>query len=160
MFKVWVRDYADPVLMEMEQVTLMFLVCQTAASILQACAEYPATDDLIDGPSGSGIGRWLTASQNWASHGFTNALQSQVQFLYALVEAHVKAGGKTHFLGDPSVKKLVADALTTYQGWKTMVCRDGQARNGGHWGTATGFFKADWTDLNQKLLEDIKQEAA
>jgi len=155
-FRVYVRDRADPVLMEMEQVTLSFLACQTAASVLQACTEYPATDYPIDGPSGSRIGRWLTSSQNWASHGFTNALQSQVQFLYALVEAHVKAGGKTHFLGDPSVKKLVAEALATYQGWKTMVCRDRQTRSGEHFGTATGFFKADWADLNQKLLEGIE----
>jgi len=59
----------------------------------------------------------------------------------------------------PQDLKLVADALNTYQRWKTNLCVRTQEQRGEGFGTATGFYKADWTDLNDKLLEGLNPSA-
>lgn len=132
---------------------LRMLAVQLAANILTACREYPVEEDKL--PS-TGPGRLVKDRMPWAPHGITNAMQSQVSLLYAIVEMIVEnypsnAAVFVAFDGMPFAQ-IVTDALTAYQGWKEKVCEKQREAHGPNWGSATGFFRADWTDLNEKLL--------
>lgn len=121
---------------------------QTAASIIVACKGYPRDGS---SPKEDPIGSVLTKRMSWADHGYTNALISQVEFLYALVVCMTETGRKP-FATDIETAKLIADALDEFQKWKTDVCNAEQLIHGKNWATATGFFKTNWADKNKKFL--------
>lgn len=140
-----------------DQLTLRNLMIQTAANIIDACRSYPSDGSA---PEDSCIGSILTSRFNWAHHGFTNALQTQVALLYAYVEAILELEKNPPVL-KVSIEEMEAElfvqALEKYQGFKTGICKHEQEKHGEHWGTATEFFKKDWTDLNEKLLALFKR---
>lgn len=135
---------------------LDMLAIQTAACILQACKEYPTGEN--DYPS-TGVGGILVERMTWAPHGFVNGLQSQVELLYQIVRAKVEMPGYSLLLSGAAKRKIVADALSAYQEWKTRVVEDDYRVHGPTAGKETEFNKKDWTDLNEKFLEPITQRA-
>lgn len=135
-------------LLKLRPSELLGLVGQTAASLIVACESYPRNGSA---PKESPIGKILVERMNWADHGFTNALLSQANFLYALVTDAVDRR-QPPALMEKSTAKLVTDALAAFQRWKTSLCQAEQEEHGEHWGTATLFFQKDWTDHNEKFL--------
>lgn len=129
--------------------TLINLMGQTAASLIVACQDYP-----FDGspPTQSPIGSVLASRmEGWERPEFTSTLLSQAQFLYACV-GHIVGCGQSPSVMSREVANLVADALAHFQEWKMKLCRAEQDEHGEHWGTGTGFYKANWTDRNKKFL--------
>lgn len=137
--------------------TLRNLMVQTAASIIDACRSYPRDGSA---PVNSCIGSILTSRLNWTSNVFTNALQAQAALVYAYVEAMLKLKMNRAMLKasiEETEAELFAQALEQYQHLKTDICKQAQKEHGKNWGTATEFFKKDWTDLNEKFLALFKR---
>jgi len=131
------------IVVEGDVVEMNKLIEWVAACVLFALDYYP-----IDGsdPTG-GPGKVLVGRMNWASHGFTNALLTQVNWLYGIVEVVVDAKGCAPALfNSVATVDLVIDALSAFQKWKEANCRKMQEKYGPEWGIATDLYKKDWTD--------------
>lgn len=122
---------------------------QIAANLIAASKSYPVGVNPY--PKDDPVGGILVQRMNWASHGFINALQTEAKFLYLLVEYAVKRA-RLPFTMERTEATLITDALNAYQEWKTELCRAEQEEMGEHWGTATGFFKANWAEHNKAFL--------
>jgi hypothetical protein len=129
----------------------MFLI-QTAANIILACKTYPHDGSR---PAESPIGSELVQRFNWADHGFINALQIQVSVIYDVVKRMVINGEWPLPIRIESAK-IFTEALQEYQNLKNAICEKEKEEHGKHWGNATGFFQADWSDQNEKFLELFK----
>ncbi len=149
-----IEVYADsggwPVLFKLDVLTLIRLVEQTAASLIAACKDYPYDGRL---PEQSPIGKVLVGRmEGWDKTNFTNTLLSQAELLHAFVKHAVECRRPPLPVMSRDTAQLVADALARFQEWKTNLCRAEQEEYGEHWGTGTGFNKANWTDRNKKFL--------
>lgn len=93
------------------------------------------------------------ANGNWAIHGYLNAVVQQVSFLYSSIKALLELPdgyAKNSVLNWTSIPIFV-QALAQFQRWKTTEIKKSQEYNGPEWGTATGWNKQDWSDLNEKM---------
>jgi hypothetical protein len=131
---------------------LNFFVSITAANIIDQVSHMPNNKGEGTRPR-SGSGKLLSDKVNWADHGYLNALQSQVEFLYSWVgEAirdYMSAG---LYLMTRGQVELIAEALSSYQVYKTKVIEWQKTEDGELVGANTQFVKMDWTDQNNKLL--------
>lgn len=141
----------------MDVVDLQKLIEQTAACVLQACQEMPISQE--EKPS-IGAGGILAERMRWAHHGFVNALQSQVSLLYSCVEAALRSNMSARgiLFRSEEFRQLVADALATYQDWKTRHCQQIEDEHGQGFGSQTEFYRKDWSDLNEQLLSMYNNE--
>jgi hypothetical protein len=153
-FPVFVSKDEGGALVKMDSVHLKLLLLQSAACVIECCEGYATGPEGAVVPKTAPIGRILRESVNMAEHGFISALQSQVALLYTFVKEVVTSEGKTRIIAviEQGEITLIAKALETYQKYKTAICKAEQKTHGEHWGTAMGFFQADWTDLNGKFL--------
>jgi len=143
-----IGEVGNDVVAILDIVTFKMLVTQTAACIISETVKMPT--DYSDPEVG--IGKVLVdQGVNWAGHGYVNALQSQVSFLYEsilLLEKQI-------YLWDDKCLWLVVTALSAYQDYKTKLVEYGHRTYGENWGNATDFNKKDWTDRNHLLLQHI-----
>jgi len=119
-------------------------VVQMAANIL---AQIPTMPVGIYQPK-DGVTGIIAEHLSWSPHGYVNALQTEVEFLY---EAVPFITGSDSYLFGKGERFVVASALIAYQEYKTEVVLERQRVNGRRFGEATGFNKKDWTDRNHLL---------
>lgn len=153
-FTVFVSKDESGVLLKIDSIRLKSLLLQSAACVLECCEHYSFGPEGAVIPQDAPIGRILRKYTRMAENGYVNAVQSQVQLLYAIVKEIVASEGKTHIIlileqGDIN---LITNALDAYQKYKTAICKAEQETHGEHWGTAMDFFKVDWTDQSSKFL--------
>lgn len=129
-------------------VAINMLATQLAANVIATIPDMPVDEYLVPV---AGAGQVLEDAVNWAPHGYTNAFQSQVEFLYGFVQMVVD-GSYPGYMLEKQAAILIAKALDEYQAHKTAICDRGKEINGPNWGTGTGFYKAVWNDLNDKFL--------
>lgn len=127
---------------KMEPVDFAQLVAQTAANILVQVPQMSLGNEMY------GAAKILPGYVTWAPHGYVNALQTEVEFLY---EALPFMTGDTGYLFGKGERLLVRDALRAYQEYKTKVVQEQQRVNGKDFGSGTEFNKKDWTDRNHLL---------
>ena len=92
--------------------------------------------------------------------GKTNELVTIATFIYAFVKGELQnpyQGAFPELFSSFSderdkQKRTITDALSAFQSYKTAICKAEQAEMGENWGSATGFFQKDWTDLNGRFL--------
>lgn len=130
------------VLMSADILDLKMLSLQMAASVLDNTKTMPTSGDPTQG-----AGLVLSQYVNWADHGYTNHLQTMVEFLYAAIPVL----SQIKFLFENKELDLIKDAMTAYQGYKTNIVKESQAVHGQNFGSATGFVRKDWTDRNSLL---------
>jgi hypothetical protein len=140
-----VRLYIDPKLkkeplIEMESPSLTMFVAQTAANLLASSRGGYPSDEII--PEKDPVGYILASRLSWAHHGFTNALVSQADFLYAVVETSVRMRMPVVFQ-DRLIASLITEALEAFQIWKTNLIKVQKERHGEDWGDATKFNHMD-----------------
>lgn len=130
---------------------MVMLVDQMAATILKEVETMPIDGHLTTDPT-EGVGGKLAEKFNWASHGYINALIDEVSFVYAFVKYLVDH--PKYFLLSETKEEcmLYAEALSAFQDWKTRLIIAEKAVHGRTWGDATDFNRANWTDLNDLLL--------
>jgi hypothetical protein len=133
-------------------------IIQTAANVLVACEQYPTGIHEI--PT-EGIGKIINDYLGWNSpvriNALTNTLMAQVEFLFAIVENAIVSNGLPYNLVDEEkeeaqIRKIIADALTAFQKWKTEINRNEKKEFGKKWGDATEFVQMDWTKYNKDFL--------
>jgi hypothetical protein len=134
--------------------TLKRFIIQTAANVLLSCEQYPT--GIREKPV-KGIGEIITDRFDWDSPIFTNALMTQVKFLFAIVENAIVSNGLPYNFVDEEkedmqIREIIADALTAFQGWKTEINRNEKKEFGKEWGDATKFVRMDWTKHNKDFL--------
>ena len=129
--------------------TLEHLLLQTSASLIVGCRTYPVKEETL--PTSSDIGVTLMKYTTWAYNGYTNALLAQADFIKSFIYHCIRTTTKPYLM-DYKSACLLADSLEHFQAYKTEICKDEQVKHGEHWGTATGFFKANWTEYNQEFL--------
>lgn len=132
---------------------IRMLVVKLAANIIDFCNRY----SLELGVSDSGPTQILCSFVNWADHGFMNATMAELDMLFGFAEVMVDEADKSMFrtillMDRHEAVPIVVAALQKFQDLKTAICKKEQEKHGVNWGTATGFFQADWTVLNSKLL--------
>ena len=138
-------------------ITFKNLMTQLAANIIHSCEVYP-TDGRT--PKDSGIAQVLAIRFEWKDQDFINPLQAQVELIYAYVKALLELNEehpalvKAILTGKEAL--LLAEALMSYQDWKTALYQHEQKIHGENWKIDTGFFKADWSDLNTPFLALFK----
>lgn len=126
------------------------LLEQTAASVISSLQGLPTKKAKpISGP-----GLILAQRMDWAPHGFINALQSQVGFLYSVVNQVVESGDNPRpaMFCFPATAKIVVAALKEYQKWKDKLCEDEVFKYGPE-AADDGFFKKNWTDKSEEFLQ-------
>jgi len=126
----------------------MFMV-QLAATVLLTCEQREPSSVTIpnkdDAEGYDPIAQIMSRYVHWASHGYTNALQYTVELLYAYAQELIN----TRPLGIERRRRMIADALSAYQAWKTaLVASDGR-------GSMTPFGLKDWADLNEQLVAAV-----
>ena len=137
--------------MAADPVALKMLLVQTAGCVIHCLDVSPPKE--YDNPI-AGPGKVIADRVRWASHGYVNALQEQVAFLYGFVEWCVRENGipiGPAFVGDRGEINLILEALERWQVAKTAVVKQQQAAHGANFGSATGFVQMDWTDQNEKF---------
>lgn len=143
--------------LEFEPIAFKLLVVQTAATVLYICEQQSPGNQFSPGDQPDEvydpIAVRLSTYENWAVQGYTNAFQAMVVLLYDFVKMVVN-DEKTLTLHwfEHDEPRLITDALTAYQEWKTAKVAADKVRFGEHWGDAMPFNSKDWTDQNQQFL--------
>jgi len=154
-FGYYVGARGNSVLLGFDAIYLDALAAQTAASIIDGCDHYPAVDDGSEERPATGVGKILADTQHWDPVQLTNGLQLQVELLHTIVGMALDEKGVV-CLCEPKLRRLVVRALARFQAWKTAVCQEGERQHGKGWGSSTGFYTADWTDLNDRLMSTMR----
>jgi len=123
-------------------VDLQMLCIQMAASLIDTIGNMPTK-----GTPTQGTGKVISQYVNWADHGYINALQTMVQFVYAAIPTLSQA--KLYF--DDRERLLIKNAMVAYQEFKTRIVMEDQKINGRNFGSATEFVCKNWTDRNNLL---------
>ncbi len=87
----------------------------------------------------------------WGPRGLINALQSQASLVYSVVSEYINNEFFPAFEKEDAI--LFTRALTEYQAFKEIICDEERRAKGENWGSATGFFKAKWDELNEKVMQ-------
>lgn len=133
------------IVLKMDLPTLSFLAVQTAANVLLQIPYMP-----VDSQSPQyGVPKMIMKEALWSSHGYLNALQTQVEFLYEIIPSLINGDKALIFFGEA---RLIATALTAYQEYKTKVVKEGYKEHGSGWGDSTLFNRTNWADRNEMLL--------
>jgi hypothetical protein len=97
--------------------------------------------------------RHLKQHINWAAHGYLNALIQEAAFMYGMIKQFLgmpDGYAKLSILDHESIP-IFQRALLQFQTWKTREIKQDQSYHSPNWGTATGFNKFDWSDLNENM---------
>lgn len=129
--------------------SLRMVTLTSAAMVIRECKAWSGHKILYSPPKDTVLGD-LEESVNWANHGFVNALQSHVEIIYAYVKYLVDDSNKNFIVRAEAL--VLLKALSTYQKWK----EDRINRDEEEMGHLTGFGKAVWNDLDEKLLAQYK----
>jgi hypothetical protein len=140
-----------------EDLSFKWLVMQTAATVLYICEQRSPSNQFGPGERADEkhdpIEIKLSAYENWAENGFTNALQTQVSLIYDFISLVLSDRNYLNvYLFEQNEPRLLTDALIAYQAWKTAKIAADKARYGEHWGDASPFNRKDWTDQNERFL--------
>jgi len=154
-FEYYVGTRGNSILLGLDAIYLDALAAQTAASIIDGCDHYPAVDDGSEERPVTGVGKLLVDTQDWDPVQLTNGLMMQVGLLHAIAKMALGDEGVV-CLCESKLRWLVVRALTRFQEWKTVVCQEGEKQHGEGWGSSTGFYTADWTDLNDRLMSTME----
>ncbi len=137
--------------LDFDPVDMRFLMVQTAACVLVICeqrepevAEQKGYFDPVKAK--------LAEYVNWADHGYTNALQTQVSLLYDFVKMSIDDPSQRYILmaGDRSI---ITAALQAYQAWKTqLIAAEKVSYEAEASVDSTRFNQRDWSDLNEQFL--------
>lgn len=136
------------IIIEVEALKLKDLIMQTAACVIQECQTMPIQRRSPVVGAGSILAN-SEIRQYDSPEGSVNALQSQVAFLYEFVK--LECTRKSTILTKEE-RKFIACALSEYQHLKTTICREEEKEHGKGWGSATGFYRANWEDWNEEFL--------
>lgn len=127
------EDSSSDIIVKFKVSDYRMLLLVSCANIIDACKENnPQTT--------------LKKYVNWADHGFTNALLSQVEFVYNFM-SHVILKDNYLFSIFSGEKQIIVEALKSFQQFKTELCNQEEKEHGKGWGTGTPFYKKDWTDI-------------
>ena len=133
------------------------LAVQTAACVLVVCSERSAEQSVDSTAStlpADAVAQQLAPHYVWDTTDYTNALQTQVSFLYDFVQLVLdQSSGSLQAVIGQVDREIIAKALDVYQEWKTRLIAAEKRHHGKGWGDATGFNRADWSDLNGLFLE-------
>ena len=130
------------VVVDIDPVTALMLVEQTAISIIQTVKQMPASDPGIRKSSSLLVHEYLSV----APHGVVNMLQMQVMLVKAYVDFWVKSPNEIIATDGFKTARLLTDALWAYQEWKTHYCQSLDI------GSESEFCKTDWTTSSERLL--------
>lgn len=143
---------------EVDLINLRRLALQSAATVLFICenrapdARHPYNLSEEHDPIMIILGRYV----NWADNGFTNALQSQTELVYDFVQLCLEEDNWLRHTLSEGEKRLLCDALTAYQAWKTELIAADKAEMGPgyeRFGDATDFNKKNWAELNDLFYD-------
>jgi hypothetical protein len=132
-------------------VGLKMLVLASAASAIDSMSQWnpDANGNPTPTRGSSGI---LAQSVNWASHGFSNAIQEQVALVYGFQKAVIERKQVVYMM-DVKEAHLIARCLEEYQAWKEEHIRKVKIyQNCPYFGDATGFNRAKWNENNETFL--------
>ncbi len=129
---------------------LKSLTIQTAASIIESLKTMPTDPNAIPD---KGIGGIVAQHVNWASHGYTNALQAQVRLIYDVAKRNVESPQEPPINFEQGERELITKALSRYQSYKFELIQKEKEIYGEHWGDANEFDKKDWTVYNDRFLQ-------
>ena len=148
------EDKYSSVLVRIRDFELRYLLIQTAACIINETKAMP----IIRGEKPrKGAAGTLAQFFDWELHSlvtlrtdaFINSLEIMAEFLYQFVVTDCKH--RFHLLKKEH-RKLIAQALSDFQDFKTKFCKQMQKNHRERYGSDTGFFKMDWRDHNEEFL--------
>jgi hypothetical protein len=132
------KDFVSEYLVKFNNVDLFFFLKQISAYIVSELEGNKRDAQKV-----------LKEFTNWADHGYTNALQYSVEFLYTMLSEI--PNNMIKFNCSDNEVKLFKKALSLYQIYKTNLIKKEKEEMGKNWGVATEFNQKDWTDVFSKL---------
>ena len=154
-----ISDSDFAVTTNIDGVVFGLLVAQLAANIVEQSQTYPIA---LDEKPTQGPGKILLDEMSWANHGGINALLSQVRFVYMTAEFIVNSLQSQYWkigIGKNAIEfiKIIAKSLQAFQAWKDAHCQYEEKEHGTGWGSETDFYKKDWCDLNERLMNTLEE---
>ena len=139
--------------------SLRILAVQSAAVVLFICKKRSPVieSDFSDAWRLDPISHELNKYVNWSIEDHINSLQSMVEVIYDLVRTLVDDESRTDVYFGKGEREIIAEALRTYQDWKTKYIAAVKEQQGmKNWGDTTMFNKMDWTEFNEAFLYKAK----